>query len=126
MESTADNSRESVIWLGAGFSRCATGGRAPLMRGFFAGIHTSKYPRLGRYLEGRFPEVEEANVESILQALDQLLDSPLSPRSQNAILGGLDPAGIKRELGEFCVSRLSFGKLDVEHWAVRFLAQASQ
>ena len=40
----------TTYFLGAGFSRCVTGGSAPLMRGFFKDLEPCKYPLLNSFI----------------------------------------------------------------------------
>src|SRR4051812_16588887 len=98
--SIGSDAEDSVLWLGAGFSRCATNGRAPLMRDFFSTLDASSFPHLHRFLRARYADLAEANVEKVMQSLDQMLDSPLSPHTKRRILAGQDPLQVKRELAQ--------------------------
>jgi hypothetical protein len=115
---------DSVIWLGAGFSRCATEGKAPLMRDFFADIDESRFSHLYRYLSARCNPVHAANVEEVLLAVEQMEDCPLPPRLRHSILSAQNPKTVRHELERYSIERLSFGEIDSEHWAAEFLAEA--
>lgn len=116
---------ETVMWLGAGFSRAATDGAAPLMSDFFSTLDPECSPCLTKYLTSRFGSPQSANVESALQAVEQLETAALPQRLKNSILSGQDPKKIKRELEAFCLKRLNY-ELNPQNWAIRLLAHANE
>ena len=65
-----------VVILGAGFSLAATNGKAPLMRGYFDQLERAAFPLLYEFVEWHEGSPAEANVETILVALDQIRTAP--------------------------------------------------
>ena len=114
-----------VLWLGAGFSRCLTMGKAPLMFDFFDSINSAQYPRATEFLNRTYANPKLANVEQVLAILDQLDESPLSSALTRNLLGGQDPRAIKAEIGLYLICRLSFNNISVSPWLTDYLLSSS-
>ena len=95
------------------------------MSDFFVGLESSSFPHLHAYLSARYIDFRNANVETVLQAVEQSLDAPLSRQLRHEMMRGQDPRILKQELEQYCLKRLCFGQLDVENWAVKLLAHAN-
>lgn len=110
----------TVVFLGAGFSRCATVGRAPLMSDFFRGLDNEKYWMLDAFLRKTFSSLEAANIEEALAHLDQMQDSPIHDEFHDAVRSH-DPA-IRKELGRYCIDRLGDFSWKPDNWILSNLA----
>ncbi len=116
-----------VIFLGAGFSRAATDGQAPLMRDFFVGLDERKYWSLNAYLRAVYhDDLAQANVEEALCRLEQCATTPL---------GGVDPffrlckancPDIKADLNAYILEKLGSLRYGTRNWASNLLHDASQ
>jgi hypothetical protein len=118
----------SVVILGAGFSAAATDGKLPLMTGYFDRLRKDTFPVLFEFVNevgcNRVCQrIEEANVERVLIALDQIRTSP-----PTLLEGWLDRwkdklQRIREELSYYTLFRLR-DSLEVQHdnWAVELLA----
>jgi hypothetical protein len=121
-----DIATTDVVFLGAGFSKAATGGDAPVMADFFASLDRRKYWELWSFLDQLTDNPRTANVEHTLFALDQLTTSPLEGvepffdevRSRNQ--------RVRRELDSYILERLGHLKIHEDNWAAQVLHRASE
>lgn len=95
-----------VMLLGAGFSRAATCGEAPLMHDFFHQLDEDKYWSLTRFLHRCFENPCDANAETVLVTLDQLAHSPLGRIDTFMDECGSRNAEVRREFNRYCIDRL--------------------
>lgn len=114
-----------VVWLGAGYSCCASGGRLPLMSNFFDALDESVCPALYCFLRDWVGEPRRANVEQALLGLDQLQDLPVSDERCRALLGPDVADRARRDLGWYCAWRLAQSSWAKDHWAVQWLQCAT-
>lgn len=116
----------SVLILGAGFSLAATGGKLPLMRTFFDQLDADAFPLLDSYVRAVAGSPEEANVESVLLALDQMRTSPRS-----ALFGWADgwkdqADAIRQDLANYTLNRLkTCQEIPDDMWAAELLYRCS-
>jgi NAD-dependent SIR2 family protein deacetylase len=94
------------------------------MKGFFSKLKPGQFRHLENYLSNRCDSPDDANVEAVLLAVEQMEDCPLPPRLRHSILGGQDPKKIREELEKYCIQRLDFAELEADHWPVDLLAHA--
>jgi NAD-dependent SIR2 family protein deacetylase len=122
MEST------SVVVVGAGFSAAATNGKLPLMTGFFDRLKKEGFPELYDFVtevgcHQLCKRIQDANVERVLIALDQIRTSPAA-----ALRGWLDRwkekfRTIQEQLSYYTLHRLRDSlQIEENNWAVRLLA----
>lgn len=118
----------SVAVLGAGFSRAASDGETPLMKGYFDRLDLSRYKELFEFVldngcDQGCRKIGEANVEDVLLALEQIRTS-----ERRLLRGWLDKTkdslpAIRRQLGEYTRQRLADNLvLNSENWAINLLA----
>ena len=118
----------SVVVVGAGFSSAATDGKLPLMTGYFDRLKKDEFPDLFEFVRQVgcnqiCQRIEDANVERVLLAVDQIRSSP------DAVLEGwLDrwkkqlPA-IQEQLSYYTLARLRDAlQVSNENWAAQLLA----
>jgi NAD-dependent SIR2 family protein deacetylase len=114
----------TVFFLGAGFSRCVSEGKAPLMYDFFDQLKLDTYPQLHKFLVTEYGSPENANVEQALLLLEQLNELPLSGRALDLITNRDDPRILKRSLYRYSQQRLCNLGWSADHWAANLLACA--
>lgn len=64
--------------LGAGFSYNASGGKLPVMQGFFSRVSKDRYPALHRYLKGTDGQLSKLNLEKVLCDLERCEANPFA------------------------------------------------
>lgn len=120
-----DIAMTDVVFLGAGFSKAATDGNAPVMADFFEELDRRKYWELWSFLDQLTANPRHANVEHTLLTLDQLAISPLE---------GVEPffdevrarhQRVRRELDSYILERLGKLKIPEDNWAAQVLHRAS-
>lgn len=120
-----DIAKTDVVFLGAGFSKAATDGSAPIMADFFAELDRRKYWELWSFLDQLTGNPRLANVEHTLLTLDQLAISPLE---------GVEPffdevrarhQRVRKELDSYILERLGTIKFPPDNWAAQVLHGAS-
>lgn len=120
-----DIAKTDVVFLGAGFSKAATDGDAPIMADFFAKLDRRKHWELWSFLDQLASNPHRANVEHALLTLDQLAISPLE---------GVEPffdevrvrhQRVRRELDSYMIERLGKLKIPEDNWAAQVLHGAS-
>lgn len=114
------NARD-VLWLGAGFSTCATSGHLPVLANFFDQLEEFEYPSLFCFLRQWMGNPRRANVEEALVALEQLGEAPVAEARCKGLLGPDAGARAKQELGAYCIARLSRFCVKPGHWSFRLL-----
>jgi NAD-dependent SIR2 family protein deacetylase len=129
MEPTASQadgvqSEPTVYLLGAGFSACATNGELPVMAGFFDWLTPQKYPLLREFVEDVTADVDRANIEEVIEILDQLQDAPLSDLGGKIKKWQPQVHELRRHLARYCLDRLGHGKWSADHWSSCVLATA--
>ena len=112
----------SVVILGAGFSCAATDGRMPLMSNFFKGIDRVRYSLLVRFVEAVEGDIDSANVETVLLALDQIGMSPSSVLEGWAEEWGDEYEQIREQLTWCTLDRLKCSlEISDGNWAANML-----
>src|ERR1051326_5177589 len=111
-----------VVWLGAGYSTCATSGSLPLMGNFFDRLEEVSSPALHCFLREWFGNPRTANVEEVLLAIDQLRDAPVAAEKCRSALGPEVEVKARRELSSYILQRLGSFWLDRRQWASQFLS----
>ena len=111
--------------LGAGFSVAATGGKTPLMKGFFDQATEKEYPALLDALNclAKQHSIAEVNIEDLLIMLDQVNNCP-TKISQLLNADGIQKnyQQIRRELSNYVLNRFRHStELDLASWAIPLL-----
>jgi NAD-dependent SIR2 family protein deacetylase len=120
-----DVATTDVVFLGAGFSRGATGGASPVMSDFFTRLDRRKYWELWSFLEQLIGNPKQANVEQTLLTLDQLAISPLD---------GVEPffdevrkrhQRVRSELDSYMLEILGKMEIPDDNWPADLLFRAA-
>jgi len=114
-----------ILFLGAGFSRAATDGAAPLMSDFFHALDSRKHWTLSKFLDESFGTFRQANVEEALLKLDQLCASPLVGVDSFFDQCRKRHAEVRKELDLYILERLNNLKIHDGNWAASLLFGAS-
>jgi hypothetical protein len=118
----------SVVIVGAGFSAAATEGRLPLMTGYFDRLKQEKYPELYEFVRvvgcnKTCERIEQANVERVLLAYDQIRTSPTGVLDDRLDCWRSKLADVQGQMSYYTLDRLK-DSLDISegNWAVQLLA----
>jgi hypothetical protein len=116
----------SVLILGAGFSVAATDGKLPLMRTFFDHLKAEDYPLLNDFVRWKAVDPKQANVESVLLALDQIRTSPKAVLAAWADRWSESVPEIHSQLAMYTLGRLKSGlEIADDNWAAKVLHNVS-
>lgn len=115
-----------VMFLGAGFSRALSKGKAPLMGTFFDELDDREYWTLSKFLSECFGSPRQANVEEAILRLEQLAVAPFTA-SIDAFIGQCRKryTEVCRELNDYTLIRLSALEC-TERWVDCILSYCSQ
>jgi hypothetical protein len=106
----------TVLFLGAGFSRCITNGQAPLMPGYFAALDVTQYAKLADFIAEGFGGVASAKFQDVVCALDQSCDVPWPADRRERILGDLNPEELLADIDRYSIARLAELEWSVDHY----------
>jgi NAD-dependent SIR2 family protein deacetylase len=114
----------TVFLLGSGFSICVTKGAMPGLGNFFDRLVPERYQSLQELVADVAGDVGTANVEEVIEVLDQFEDAPLSDLGGKIEKWKPQRGNLRSELAQYCLERLCPATWSDDHWAPCVLAAA--